>query len=293
MRQRSDSLFAGFAWGATFLVLASIGALLAFLFVRGAGTLGPRLLFGDTAAWAALLRHAPVFDGLWPAVVGTLLLVCGSSLLAVPVGIAAGIHISEYAGPRVRRVAGLCIDLLAGIPSIIMGLFGFGLILFLRQTLLPDANTCLLLSIVCIALLILPYMIRTTETALRSLPEDALLLGPSLGFSRWRAVRHIHLPLASRGILSGMILSVGRAAEDTAVILMTGVVANAGTPQSLTDKFEGLPFTIYYLAAEHRTVGELDRAFGAALILLLVTGTIFGFAYWAHRGLEQRWSLRS
>jgi phosphate transport system permease protein len=102
----------------------------------------------------------------------------------------------------------------------------------------------------------------------------------------------VQLPAASRGVLSGVILAVGRAAEDTAVILITGAVANAGLPSRLTDKFEALPFTIYYLTAQHRTPAELDRAFGAALILLGMTSVLFCFAWWLHRSLEKRWIAR-
>jgi phosphate transport system permease protein len=90
-------------------------------------------------------------------------------------------------------------------------------------------------------------------------------------------------------LLSGVILSVGRAAEDTAVILLTGVVANAGLPASLTDKFEALPFTIFYLAAEYRTPEELDRGFGAALVLLLLTSLLFVGARLVQRAFERQW----
>ena len=106
-----------------------------------------------------------------------------------------------------------------------------------------------------LALLVLPYLILSTHSALEGLPHSLQVAGLSLGFTPWQNLVHILIPAASRGILSGVILAVGRAAEDTAVILLTGVVANAGAPQSLTDKFTALPFHIYYLAAEHRTAG--------------------------------------
>lgn len=292
MRNWADKLLTGFAWVCGLGVIALVAGILVFLCLRGWHTLGPRLLFGDVPWWQAVSGQRPVFDGLWPAVAGTLCLTLGAAAVAIPLGIAAGIHLAEYAGARWMRWFSASIDLLAAVPSVVMGLFGFGLILFLRKTLVPEANTCLLLSIGCIALLVLPYLIRTTETALRALPPEMRLLGPSLGLSQWQSMWRIRLPAASRGILSGVILAVGRAAEDTAVILLTGVVANAGTPGGLTAHFEALPFTIYYLAAEHRSPDELDRAFGAALVLLALTAALFVLAAWIQRSLHRRWRLQ-
>jgi phosphate transport system permease protein len=106
--------------------------------------------------------------------------------------------------------------------------------------------------------------------------------------SQWQSIRHVLLPAAGRGIESGIVLAIGRIAEDTAVILMTGVVASAGIPERLTDHYEALPFAIYYLAAEHRNAVELDRAFGAALILLCLSTTLLMLAI----GLT-RWKSRA
>jgi phosphate transport system permease protein len=178
---------------------------------------------------------------------------------------------------------------LAGAPSIVMGLFGFALILFLRRSFLPEARPCLLLAALCIALLVLPYLIRTTQTALQAIPEHLRMLGPSLGLNRWQTVRHLLLPLAGRGVLSGVILAIGRAAEDTAVILLTGVVARSGLPASLWDRFEAVPFRIYYLAAEHQSPDELNQGFGMALVLLTMTGSLFVTASLLHRSLQHRW----
>jgi len=292
MRKSFDRVFLWFSWAAGVGVPAVVLVLIGFLLKHGAGTLSMELLFGDAHWWDAVTGRQPVFDGLWPAIVGTLLLVAGASLIALPVGVAAGIYLAEYARGWWARVFSLCIDVLSGIPSIIMGLFGFTLILALRRTLLPEATDCLLLAMVCIALLVLPYLIRTTETALRGLPDSLRLIGPSLGLSHWQSIWHVHLPCSSRGILSGVILAVGRAAEDTAVIMLTGVVANSGIPGHLTDKFEALPFNIFYLTAEHRTVAQLDQAFGAALVLLCLTGGLFGLSFWLQRSLEKRWALR-
>ena len=178
---------------------------------------------------------------------------------------------------------------LAGVPSIVMGLFGFSLIILLRHTVAPEANTSLLLSAVCIALLVLPYTINATAQSLDTLPEELRLLGPSLGMTSWQSLRRILLPAAGRGILGGVVLSMGRAAEDTAVILLTGVVAHGGLPHGLFDKFEALPFTIYYLAAQYQSAHDLAKGFGAALTLLALTVLLFCVARALRGRMEKEW----
>jgi phosphate transport system permease protein len=279
----------GWSWIATAGTFLVIGCLLWFLLSQGLPTLGRELFFGDAPPWAAIFGQARVWDALWPACVGTLLLVVLAALMAVPLGIASGIYLACFASSRFKRMLSLSVELLAGTPSIVMGLFGFALILFLRKTFLPDANTSLLLASSCLALLILPYLIFTTQTALDSLSEDYRLIGPGLGLTQLQTVFHILLPAAGRGILGGVVLALGRAAEDTAVIMLTGVVANAGLPHGLFGKFEALPFRIFYLAAEYQTPAELDSAYGTALVLLCLTGILYGSAFALHKTLERRW----
>jgi phosphate transport system permease protein len=221
--------------------------------------------------------------------VGTVTLVLLASLLAIPLGVAAGIYVSEYAPPRFRRFFDLGIDMLAGVPSIVMGLFGFALILLLRRTLAPDARTGLWLSAFCIALLVVPYLVRTTQSSLQALPEGVRLLGPGLGLTRWQSLRWILLPGSSPGILGGVMLAIGRAAEDTAVIMLTGAVYNAGLPSGLAEKYEALPFRIFVTAAEYRSDHELAQGFGCALVLLLLTAALLGLSARLQRGMEKRW----
>lgn len=290
MRRVADPLGIALAWAASVGLLFGVAALLVLLVQRGGPTLGTELFFGDTPAWDALTGRARVFDGIWPAMAGTLALVGLSSLLAIPLGLASGIYLSEYAGPRVRRLLDLGVDMLAGVPSVVMGLFGFALILLLRRTLAPDAATGLLLASACIALLVLPYVVRTTHIALAGLPDDLRLVGPALGFTHWQTIRHVLLPAASRGILGGVMLSIGRAAEDTAVVMLTGAVWNAGLPGGLTEKFEALPFRIYVTAAEYRSDAELAQGFGCTLVLLLLTTLLLVFSYVLQRRVEGRWN---
>lgn len=273
-----ERLLTALAWLAAMLVtsVAAIGC--GYLLLRGVPTLGRSLFFGDTPPLLAMAGLRPVWDGIWPASAGSLYLVGLATLLVLGPGVGCGIYLAEYAGPRARRHLGLAVELLAGVPSIVMGLFGFTLILVLRRTFVPQANTCLLLAAGCLALLVLPPLVVSTRAALESLPHGLRLTGAALGLTRAQTVSRVLLPEAGRGILGGVMLAMGRAAEDTAVILLTGVVANAGLPAGLPAgllaKFEALPFTIYYTAAQYQTEDELARGFGAALVLLVLSGSM-------------------
>jgi phosphate transport system permease protein len=289
MINKITRLAQAFSWLAVLGTLAVVLLFLGFLGVRGFSTLSPTLFFGQTPPWEAITGRLPVWHGIWPACVGTVALVLLASALAIPLGLASGIYLAHYAGGAWKKWFGLAVELLAGIPSIIMGLFGFALILFLKRTVAPQANTCLLLSAGCLALLVLPYLIFMTQTTLESIPDNLRLAGLSLGFTRWQNLLHVLLPAASRGILSGVILVVGRAAEDTAVILLTGVVANAGLPSGILDKYEALPFQIFYLASEAKSDAELARGFGAALILLVLTAALFLGAYYLKGTVTKSW----
>jgi phosphate transport system permease protein len=265
-----------------------MGAIFLFLLIRGLPSLGPDLLFGDTPALDAIMGRRPVWDGLWPAFTGTLCLVALTLAISLFPGIGCGVFLAEYASPRWKNLAGSAIDMLAGTPSIVMGLFGFTLILFLRRAFLPDANTCLLLAAVCLALLVLPVLIVGTREALEAVPEEIRLTAAALGFSKEQSIRHVLLPYAGRGIWSGMVLALGRSAEDTAVIMLTGVVANAGLPAGLFAKFEALPFSVYYITAQYQTQQEMLRGFGASLLLLLLAGGLTLLARGLEAGYRQR-----
>jgi phosphate ABC transporter permease subunit PstA len=274
---------------ASALVLVAVGGLVFFLLRQSLPVFNTRLFFGDTPILAAITGNAPVWDGIFAACAGTVALVLLASLMAIPAGIGAGIALSQYLHGRLAHALRFSASTLAGIPSIVMGLFGFSLIIFLRKTVAPNANTSLLLSAFCLALLILPYMINATTQSLEALPEELRLLGPSVGMTNLQSLRRILLPASSRGILSGIVLSMGRAAEDTAVILLTGVVAQGGLPRGLLDKFEALPFTIYYLAAQYQSADDLHKGFGAAMTLLVLTILLYGAARTLRAGMEREW----
>lgn len=156
------------SWLAVLVAVGIVLLFLGFLGVRGLDTLNLALFFGNTPPWEAIIGRLPVWHGIWPACVGTVALVLLSSLLAIPLGLASGIYLAHYASGVWKRWFSLAVELLAGIPSILMGLFGFALILFLKKTVAPHANTGLLLSAGCLAMLVLPYVILMTHTKRRS-----------------------------------------------------------------------------------------------------------------------------
>jgi phosphate transport system permease protein len=262
---------AALAWVSVLTTAGAMAVFIGFLLARGAEVLGPELFFGAADPLAVLAGRAVAWDGIWSACLGTLALLGLACLLALPVGLAGGVYLAEYARGRWARLASLGVDVLAGTPSVLMGLFGFTLILFLRRTVWPQANTCLLVAAGCLALLVLPCLVNATRLGLEGLAPSLRLIGPSLGLTRWQSVRHVLLPRAGRAILGGVVLAMGRAAEDTAVILLTGAVANAGPPAGLLGRFEALPFFIFYQTAQHQTPRDLDLAVGAALVLLALT----------------------
>lgn len=275
LRNIAESSVSIWAWLSTSCVVLVLAVYSYFLFVRGFSSLNMSLFFGDADPWLAFLLRVPVWDGIWPAVIGTVLLVVMSGFMAIPVGIMAGIYLSEYSSGWFSELADSAIDLLAAMPSIVMGLFGFTLILLLKKTVAPSADVGLLPAAFCLAILSIPYMVKTTKLALGNVDSDRRLTGLALGFNRLQNIFYVLLPASGREILNGMILTIGRSAEDTAVILLTGVVANAGAPTRMSDKFEAIPFFIYFTASEHKTVEELDKGFGAAIVLLFVAGSLF------------------
>lgn len=278
-----------YCWCCGILLVASVAILIAFLLYRSLPVLSLSLIFGDAPWYKAILGKQIVFEGIWPAVVGTFYLIVLSTLISIPLGISAGIYLSEYCPDRLKTAFSFLVDLLAGIPSIVMGLFGLSLVLLVHQWITPKANTCLIVSAFCLAFLVLPYLIKTTQIALNSIPRELQFIGPSLGLNKFDDLWHIRLPQSIKSILSGVILSIGRCAEDTAVIMLTGVVASGGLPTSIFSKYEALPFYIFYIAAEHTSSEELSRGYGASLVLLTLTGILFLISFIIQKRLLRKW----
>ena len=211
--------------------------------------------------------------GIFPAIVGTLYLVAGAIALALPLGVGAAIYLAEYQREnRLTRLVRSGVDLLNGTPSIVFGLFGFTFfVLYL------EFGVSMLAGQVTLGLMVLPTIIRTTEEALRQVPQGLREGSLALGATQWQTVRRVVLPPAAPGILTGTILSIGRAAGETAPILFTAVVfSQRYLPSSLLDPVMALPYHLFVLATN--VPGAQQNTYGTALVLILLVCAIYAVA---------------
>ena len=264
-----------FSWLCGFLLLGAVLTIIGFLFRKGIGAVNLSLIFGDTNPIDAVLLRQQVFNGLFPAIIGTFLLVITSVSIALPVGLSAGIYMAEYSRGYTKKFFTLFFDILAGLPSIVIGLFGFSATIYLHKNFSTDILPCLLISALSLAFLVLPYLIRTTQTALETLPLNLRNTALILGATRLQNIIYVLIPASLPSIANGIILAIGRCAEDTAVIMLTGVVVTAGIPRTIFDNFEALPFYIYYISAQYSNPEELSMGYGAGIILLLICAVLF------------------
>jgi phosphate transport system permease protein len=202
--------------------------------------------------------------GILPAIVGTLFLTLGTALVAVPIGVGGAVYLSEYArDTRLTRAIRLAIVNLAGIPSIVYGLFGLGMfVLFLRF------GTSILAGSLTLAIMTLPVIISTAEEALRAVPQEFRTVSASLGGTRWQGIRTIVLPQALPGIITGVILGLLRAAGETAPILFTvAAFYLPRLPRSPLDQTMALPYHLYVISTQVPGM-PLSIQYGTALVLL-------------------------
>ena len=211
--------------------------------------------------------------GIFPAIIGTLYLVGGAILIAVPPGVGAGIYLSEYAKEgKATRLIRAGIDNLNGTPSIVFGLFGFAfLVLYL------NFGISLLAGMLTLGFMILPTIIRTTEEAVKSVPQSIREASLAVGATKWQTIKNVVLPPAAPGVITGVILSVGRAAGETAPIMFTAAVfSQRFLPHSPTEPVMALPYHLFVLTTS--VPGSLDAAYGTAFVLLMVVLVIFAMA---------------
>ena len=183
-----------------------------------------------------------------PAILGTLYLTAGAIIIALPLGVASAIYLSEYAkGGPVIRIIRVGVNCLAGVPSIVFGLFGLGLfVVFLKF------GSSILSGSLTLAFLILPTIIGAAEEALKAVPQTFREASLGLGVSKWQTILRIVLPNALPGILTGSILGIGRAAGETAPIMFTAAAFfTAKLPQSIFDEVMALPYHVYVLSLIH------------------------------------------
>ena len=238
--------------GATLAALAAVAVLVIVTYtvlVRGASALSLEFL----------VKGAP--EGIGPAVVGTALIVGLATAIAMPFGILVALYLTEFAGDRAARSIRLALDLMNGLPSIIVGLFIFGLLVDHKQQSAYAAS-------IALAIIMLPLIARGSQEILLLVPASLREAADALGVSRWRTVLTVVLPSALGGIVTSTVLAVARAAGETAPLLLLCSLANQSKYSlNITESVPNLPMTIFTLSEEASPTG-FARAWGAGFVLL-------------------------
>ena len=221
--------------------------------------------------------------GIFPAIVGTFYLVIGAILIAIPLGVGAAIYLIEYTKEsRVTRFIRTAVDLLNGTPSIVFGLFGLAFLVYFL-----DFGVSLIAGQVTLALMVLPTMIRATEESLKNIPQSLREGSLALGATRWQTIHRVVLPPAVPGIVTGTILSIGRAAGETAPIMFTAVVfSQRYLTSSVFEPVMALPYHLYILATN--VPGSSTNKYGTALVLLLLVIGIYSVAIFVRTHFQKK-----
>lgn len=254
--------------GVTYLIFLVVAYIVFDIVKNGLPTLSCEFISGFP-------KRRGTEGGILPAIVGTLWLVLGSISVALPLGMASAVYLAEYATQgRFTRAVRLAIVTLAGVPSIVYGLFGLGLfVLFFKF------GASIIAGGLTLACLILPTIIVSSEEALRAVPQGLREASLALGATKWQTIRTNVLPYAIPGMLTGSILGIGRAAGETAPILLTAATFyQRGLPKSAFSKVMALPYHLFILATQHPEISKVrPLQYGTALVLLiLVLGVNLG-----------------
>ena len=247
--------------GSTLIVCWILGVIIWDIFSKGMSSISWDFV-------SQFPREGMTKGGILPAIIGTLLLTLITTLFAVPFGIACAIYLNEYARPSLlTNIIRASIRNLAGIPSIIYGLFG--LALFVQAL---HLGTSVLSAGLTLALLSLPYIITTTEEALKRIPNSMREATLALGTTQFETIKDVVLPNALPGILTGVILTMSRAAGETAPILFTGVAFYInGLSTATNQEFMALPYHLYMLSTQHQAIEAVrPLAYGTATVLILL-----------------------
>ncbi len=264
----------------TLVLIVPVLVILVILVLRGGSTITWEFLFENPT-------HGMTAGGIFPALVGTIILVVVALLFSVPLGIAAAIYLSEYAPDNwMTRVINLAIINLAGVPSIVHALFGVGaFVLFFKF------GTSILAASLTLGIMTLPVVIVSTRESLQAVPHAFREACWSLGATRWYTIRKIVLPNAISGILTGIILEVSRTAGETAPIMFTGAVFSLPfLPQSVFDSTMALSLHLYTVTTQVTNVPD-GLPYGVALLLVsivLILNTV-SIGFRMHLRNRKRW----
>ncbi len=248
-----------FLFLSTLLILIPVFSILVIVIKNGFSALNWEFLTG----YPRLGMRA---GGIFPALVGTVYLVLGTLVFSLPIGILAAIYIAEYARDHwLKGVIEVAIVNLAGVPSVVYGLFGLGLfVIFLK------VGASILAGSLTLAIMSLPVVITASREALGTVPRSFREVSLALGATKWQTIRHAVLPNALPGILTGTILALSRAAGETAPILFTvAAFYLPRLPDSVLDQCMALPYHLYVISTQVPNV-KLSLQYGTALVLILL-----------------------
>lgn len=262
------------------LVVVILFSILGFIVVNGIQVINWEFL--TTAP-----KDGMTAGGIFPAIVGTFYLIVGSLLIAFPLGVMSAVYTNEYAGRGwIVKIIRMMTNNLAGIPSIVFGLFGMAL--FVNKLGFGDS---ILAGSLTLSVLVLPLIIRTTEEALKAVPDSFRTGSLALGATKLQTIRKVVLPTALPNIITGLILSVGRISGETAPILFTvAAYFLPHLPTSVYDQVMALPYHLYALATSGTDI-EASRpmAYGTALVLIGIVLIMNLIASFIRRRLERKW----
>ena len=265
---------------ATLLVVIPIVLTLLYIVFKGIGAVN----------WAFLTqapRNGMKEGGIFPAIVGTMILIIGTMIFSLPFGVLAAIYLVEYAKDNFfTRLIKLSVVNLSGVPSIVYGLFGFGLfVLFLRL------GTSMLAGSLTLAIMSLPVIITATKEALETVPASFREISLSLGATKWQTIRNCVLPYAVPGILTGTVLSLSRAAGETAPILFTvAAFWLSALPHSIFGQVMALPYHLYAIATQVPNISvEISFATAFVLIALVFLMNLVSIILRAHYRKKKLW----
>lgn len=245
----------------SYAVVALLFGILAFIVIKGIGVISWEFV-------SEMPKNGMTEGGIFPAIVGTLCLVLVSSLFAFPVGVFAGIYMNEYVKDGwVKKIIKQMTNNLAGVPSIVFGLFGMAL--FVNKLGFGDS---ILAGGLTLGLLVLPIVIRTTEESLKAVDNTFRQASLGLGATKWETTSKVVLPIAFPNIITGLILSIGRVSGETAPILFTvAAYFLPKLPTSIFDQAMALPYHLYVISTSGTNI-EASRAmaYGTALVLIII-----------------------
>jgi phosphate transport system permease protein len=260
-KRKNQKIAFGLFQFTSYAVVGLLFVILAFIVIKGIGVISWEFI-------SEMPKEGMTQGGIFPAIVGTLCLVFGSIIFAFPVGVLAAIYMNEYVKDGwMKKIIKQMTNNLAGVPSIVFGLFGMAL--FVNKLEFGDS---LLAGSLTLGLLVLPVVIRTTEESLKSVDDTFRQASLGLGASKWQTTSKVVFPIAFPNIITGLILSIGRVSGETAPILFTvAAYFLPKLPTSIFDQAMALPYHLYVISTSGTNIeASRSMAYGTALILIII-----------------------